>query len=900
MTAQSWADKDILIVSPAPVFPCDFGNRQRIWRICQRLMDAGARIHFLLYPAEADWRARLPQAAMQAHVDAFHAFHLVPVTRGLHSGAAGTHHLRDEWWDPAIGTYLDWLTRVQRFDAAIVNYTWLSKALTHLPGNCLKILDTHDQFSHRKELFLANGLEPEFFYTQPAEEAAALTRADVVWAIKREEAEFFRTLTDQPVISLPHMGPVTPLDTPPADFLRVGLIGASNNLNAANFERFLDDAVAHVQQHLTQVEIIVAGSVCKVLRPRPEGFIKLIGYVDSLEDFYTSVDVALVPMQFSTGLKIKTAEALGFGKPLLALAHAMEGFHPAHPYHTLTSNAEILQAIEILTRSEHDLLALAQASLTSAAASEAEIQAGLDATLALATPVRVPTFWLTLCAEECRSHPMLADQIIEVAEYLHRQVPALGFLFTGPGLPDDDLCARLAWHGTLVLADTGTLDPSTLPPRMALAPPDLIRAQTKGVWLATRHAAPLFAGMDPGTVMVAGDALAISFAADPAATDADLLAALAALGQGHVYTGAALPAPVAGLLARQGWEPLLLPFLRGGTATTFLTALRLVPERLTAETLPQSLPLDAAQAPGRALLDSVAAATALLLNAAQQGRAMTYRLPPGDPVPVALEYLVRAGSVVALPEGGVLGFEQLDHAYRHNAGWAQFWHYAIALAGPLPPEPEDLPAPEPETAEGEAAAEPRADAEPSPSPSPSPAPRSASPGLGFTRVPADQTLSGQEARFSQLQVYRPTNMALDALDVQFMDANLAGHGFDRLALRFFFQAEKTNIFVRRNDCSADVFREDASIWQEDDWGPFVIYNLGADLHSAYKVGLAGADLDLFAEALNVVARADAVLAPRLSGDVLDRWMQVVAAVKACDLTASAEEPADAAAEPAAD
>lgn len=50
----------------------------------------------------------------------------------------------------------------------------------------------------------------------------------------------------------------------------------------------------------------------------------------------------------------------------------------------------------------------------------------------------------------------------------------------------------------------------------------------------------------------------------------------------------------------------------------------------------------------------------------------------------------------------------------------------------------------------------------------------------------------------------------------------------------------------------------------------------------------------------MVARADAVLAPRLSGDVLDRWMQVVAAVKACDLTASAEEPADAAAEPAAD
>ena len=142
-----------------------------------------------------------------------------------------------------------------------------------------------------------------------------------------------------------------------------------------------------------------------------------------------------------------------------------------------------------------------------------------------------------------------------------------------------------------------------------------------------------------------------------------------------------------------------------------------------------------------------------------------------------------------------------------------------------------------------------------------------------------------------MQVYRPTGMALDALDVLFLDAEMAGHPFQRLALRFFFEAGDTHIFVRRNDCSADVFQDEASVWQEDAWGRFVIYKLGVTLRSSYDDGLAGADLDLLVEALNAVAQVDAGMAPRLSGEVLDRWGQAAAALKACNLTDLEADPA---------
>lgn len=468
---SSWQNTDVLILSPAPVVPLDYGNRLRIHRVCQRLKARGARLHFVLYPAEADWRLRLPVSAFKAHQTLFETFHLVPPTRPLHPGAEGAHHRLDEWWDPAIGSYLDWLARIQRFDAAIVNYTWLSKALDHLPDACLKILDTHDRFSGRKELFIANGLEPEFFYLEPEEEARAFARADVVWAIKREEADVFRTMTDTPVLTLPHIDPVTPLHTARGEYLRIGLIGANNNLNRENFERFLDDCVAHVRRHLTQVEVVVAGSVCRILRPRAESFIRFLGYVDRTEDFYRAVDAVVVPMQFSTGLKIKTAEALSFGKPVLALAHAFEGFQPAHPWHTLADNGEILAAVAALARQPDLLRDLEQASLRAAAATDAEVEAALDASLAPYRKIRQPVFWLALNAREARARPLLVDHVLESADFLRHLFPATGVVFLGPGCPDAELCARLSAIGSVALVrDPGEPLPEDPPPRWSSRP----------------------------------------------------------------------------------------------------------------------------------------------------------------------------------------------------------------------------------------------------------------------------------------------------------------------------------------------------------------------------------------------------------------------------------------------
>ena len=194
--AGAFAHADILVLSPTPTAPIDQGNRRRIHAVCHSLQRRGARIHFVYYPAEWSFSFVPPDLVdrMRSQWDSFHLLH---TTRPHHPPSIGADHTIDEWWDPCIGAHLQWLFARQRFDAFIVNYTYLSKALEFAPPGVLRILDTHDQFTGRRALLQAQGIAPEFFHTTQEEEAIAVARADLVWAIKEQEAAFFRTLSQR-------------------------------------------------------------------------------------------------------------------------------------------------------------------------------------------------------------------------------------------------------------------------------------------------------------------------------------------------------------------------------------------------------------------------------------------------------------------------------------------------------------------------------------------------------------------------------------------------------------------------------------------------------------------------------------------------------------------------------
>ena len=382
--AQPWRSFNILVVSPTPTHPQDHGNRKRIFEICAALKQQGARIHFVHYPGEHDWRRNWParqEAAMRA---AWDSYQLVAPSRPLHENAIGDDHTIDEWADPDLNHFIAWAFSVRAYDLVIVNYTWMSFCFDAVPAHVFKVCDTHDVFGGRRALLQANGIEPEFFHTTPDEERKGLERADLVWAIKDSERVYF-----EKQLGLPNCLTMLHAEAdrgwwrqPPSrdGYLRAGVIGARNNVNRRNLEEFLAEALPILENYMAPVKIVIAGGCSDDFEHLRHPNVEILGRVPTVEGFYHDVDIVLAPMQFSTGLKIKVSEALSSGAPLLAHAHAMEGYPTREPLHLMDSFRQMAFELVKLSFDPAPLPRLARVSRKVGADIQSQVNRGLEAT----------------------------------------------------------------------------------------------------------------------------------------------------------------------------------------------------------------------------------------------------------------------------------------------------------------------------------------------------------------------------------------------------------------------------------------------------------------------------------------------------------------------------------------
>ena len=372
--------RSVLVISPTPPLPRDYGNRNRVFQTISFFKQLQFDVSLLLYPFDDDWVKRIPPYYREL-VDMCDYFAVVPNSRRLHQAALGDHHDIDEWWDENIGRQLEWLFARKKFNVLFVNYTFFSKAFEYAPPGVLGMLDTHDIFSGRREIFEGYGVEPEFFYTTAEQEAVAFNRAGCVIAIKPSEERFIRTLTGKAVVSLTYWDATVGADAPQRDEnvkfsherpLILGFIGALNSVNSVNMTRFLTMFERYVLLYDLPVQVVVAGNVCKRLPDFP--FLKKLGRIPSVDDFYRSIDAVIAPLEFSTGIKIKVGEALAWGLPVLATHNAFDGFKSYHFTQSQPSVAAVCASIADIATNQitmrHLRAAAGRAAMAAAKAQE--------------------------------------------------------------------------------------------------------------------------------------------------------------------------------------------------------------------------------------------------------------------------------------------------------------------------------------------------------------------------------------------------------------------------------------------------------------------------------------------------------------------------------------------------
>ena len=112
---------------------------------------------------------------------------------------------------------------------------------------------------------------------------------------------------------------------------------------------------------MNEIEIIIAGTVCNAVSIKHDK-LKLLGLVDNLDEFYSSVDLVINPLLFGTGLKIKSAEALAYGVPILSSVVGFEGIGSDSTYHKTTNSLEMVKLIDRLYEDTDELQSLAMTS----------------------------------------------------------------------------------------------------------------------------------------------------------------------------------------------------------------------------------------------------------------------------------------------------------------------------------------------------------------------------------------------------------------------------------------------------------------------------------------------------------------------------------------------------------
>jgi glycosyltransferase involved in cell wall biosynthesis len=214
-----------------------------------------------------------------------------------------------------------------RPDVVVCNYGFTSRFLPFLRDAALKVIDTHDVFSTKKEKVVQFGIADELAVTGP-EEAGLLSRGDLLIAIQPEEQEELEAILPgkQVITAGVDFDRPARVSPPPADPVAL-LVASDNALNVSGARDLLSLAWPLVRRSCPGARLLIAGKVCDALEGTPEG-VELLGYADDLEALYARARVVLNPAVAGTGLKIKTLESLAHLRPTVVWPSGTDGLSP--------------------------------------------------------------------------------------------------------------------------------------------------------------------------------------------------------------------------------------------------------------------------------------------------------------------------------------------------------------------------------------------------------------------------------------------------------------------------------------------------------------------------------------------------------------------------------------------
>jgi len=288
----------VLLVTGFPFWALGDGQRMRVLALVWVLgRQVDLSVLYLGLAGEAD-RQRLRELRVGAD------FHALGAGLGPQAQAEAVHAL----------------CRERRFDCCILERLALDHLRPALPAGVRTVLDSHDLLSGRSLSRLGQGLAGEVLSLEA--ELAVFARYDRVLMIQREEYELVAAQLPGRALLVPHPVVFPRRAVRPAG-RSLGFVGARNQPNLHGLDWLADHVAPHLAGQPVDVELF--GSAGEAWRPGQHAAWRRHGFVADFNRVWGDMDVAINPVRWGSGLKIKSVEALGNGLPLVTTREGARG-----------------------------------------------------------------------------------------------------------------------------------------------------------------------------------------------------------------------------------------------------------------------------------------------------------------------------------------------------------------------------------------------------------------------------------------------------------------------------------------------------------------------------------------------------------------------------------------------
>ena len=141
----------------------------------------------------------------------------------------------------------------------------------------------------------------------------------------------------------------------PTTVLHLGAMDWTPNVQGVTWLK--DEVWPGVHLALPQTELLLAGrNMPESWASQPDQGIRMLGEVESAEDTYDTPCAVVVPLHAGSGMRVKLAEALASGRPVITTSKGMEGLALTHEEHVIVANTtEEMQAALIRVLKDESL-----------------------------------------------------------------------------------------------------------------------------------------------------------------------------------------------------------------------------------------------------------------------------------------------------------------------------------------------------------------------------------------------------------------------------------------------------------------------------------------------------------------------------------------------------------------